>query len=65
MMEVFQLLTTNNVNYSNSDILTVEIAKISELVKTGKKIQLEYDKKRDMLKVIELKSHIIDCKGVK
>ena len=59
------MLTTDSVNYSNSDILTAEIVKISELVKTGKKMQLEYDKKRDLLKVIELKSHIIDCKGGK
>ena len=59
------MITTTSINYSNSDILTVEIAKISELVKTGKKIQLEFDKKRDTLKVIELKSHLIDCKGGK
>ena len=57
------MITTTSVNYSNDQILTDEIAKISELVKTGKKIQLEYDKKRDLLKVIELKSHIVNCKG--
>lgn len=57
------MTVTSNVNYSNTQILTDELAKVAELVKTGKKIQLEFDKKRNTLKVIELKSHIINIGG--
>lgn len=55
------MITTNKIQkFSNSEILIAEISKIAELVATGKKIQLEFDKKRNNLKVIELKSHIVN-----
>lgn len=58
------MITTNKIQkFSNSEILIAEISKIAELVATGKKIQLEFDKKRNNLKVIELKSHIVKIKS--